>query len=293
MSGGLPIRYSIRYTTRFDYAAPVSESQNELRAKPVSDARQNLVSYNISTTPTSRVFSYLDYWGTGVSAFGLRAPHSSLEITAQAIVETGQAPLLASVPQMDSLSDEAFIDNYFEYLQPSKHVHWGETVTAEATERAEQMGNDLIGVILSLHRSVGTNFNYVRGATDIGVGVEELHHRREGVCQDCAHLFIALCRSIGIPARYVSGYLFAADDSIGSDIAEDYVEVQTHAWAEVAIPGAGWLALDPTNMQAVGERHIKIGHGRDYDDVMPFRGIYSGTGKHSLTASVEIQRLAS
>ncbi|MGH9275258.1 MAG: transglutaminase-like domain-containing protein, partial [Acidimicrobiales bacterium] len=139
---------------------------------------------------------------------------------------------------------------------------------------------------------VHTSLDYTPGATYIGVDVNEVLAEAHGVCQDYAHLAVALCRSIGIPARYVSGYFFAASEATGADVVGDEVEVQTHAWFEAAIPGFGWLALDPTNAQQVGLRHITIGHGRDYDDVPPVRGVYSGAGRPSTEAVVEIRRQA-
>jgi transglutaminase-like putative cysteine protease len=111
------------------------------------------------------------------------------------------------------------------------------------------------------------------------------------VCQDYAHLAVAMCRSIGIPARYVSGYLFTLSDASGVDADVDVVRVQTHAWFEAAIPGFGWLALDPTNQQEVGLRHVKIGHGRDYDDVPPMRGVFAGGAVPDVDVTVEIRRM--
>jgi transglutaminase-like putative cysteine protease len=134
---------------------------------------------------------------------------------------------------------------------------------------------------------------YRPGTTYVGVPIEDLVARGEGVCQDYAHLAVAMCRSVGIPARYVSGYLFTDDDAIGADIDTDVVQVQTHAWFEAAIPGVGWLALDPTNKQEVGLRHVKIGHGRDYDDVPPLRGVYTGPTNADLQVAVEMRRLSS
>ena len=112
----------------------------------------------------------------------------------------------------------------------------------------------------------------------MGIEVEEVLAQGKGVCQDYAHLAVAMCRSQGIPARYVSGYLFTRDDSIGpTSRTATWSTVQTHAWFEAAVPGFGWLALDPTNQQEVGVRHVKIGHGRDYDDVQPLRGVFGGS----------------
>jgi transglutaminase-like putative cysteine protease len=153
-------------------------------------------------------------------------------------------------------------------------------------------GADVVDLALSIHRRVGTLLEYRPGTTYVGVGVDEVLGRGEGVCQDYAHLAIAMCRSAGIPARYVSGYLFTDDDAKGEDVDSDQVSVQTHAWFEVAIPGSGWIALDPTNRQAVGLRHVKIGHGRDYDDVPPLRGTYAGPPDATLEVSVEMRRLA-
>ncbi len=129
----------------------------------------------------------------------------------------------------------------------------------------------------------------------IGVPVDSVLADGRGVCQDFAHLAVALCRSQGIPARYVSGYLFTQDETSIPDPdgpgADAPVRVQTHAWFEAAIPGWGWLALDPTNQQAVGERHVKIGHGRDYDDVQPLRGVFAGRASATVKPVVEIRRL--
>ena len=111
-----------------------------------------------------------------------------------------------------------------------------------------------------------------------------------GVCQDFVHLALSLYRSVGIPARYVSGYFYAVDVAGGGAPETEEIAVQTHAWVEVALPGWGWWALDPTNLQPAGERHVKIGHGRDYDDVLPLRGVYYGTSSHKLAVEVGMSR---
>jgi transglutaminase-like putative cysteine protease len=286
------VRLDIRYCTRFEYDAPVRESQNELRAAPMSDPRQLLISYRVSTTPASRVFSFTDYWGTRVDAFGVREPHDSLEVVAEASVETRRAPMFTASPHIDSVRDEAFREEHLEYLQRSPHADWGWHVTEEATREAGASGPDLVGVVLALHRHVGGAIRYEPGSTYVGVEVDEVLARRVGVCQDFAHLAVAMCRSIGIPARYVSGYLFTTNDASGEDPEADVVRVQTHAWFEAAVPGVGWLALDPTNSSEVGLRHVTIGHGRDYDDVPPLRGVVAGAATPSLGVSVDIRRLA-
>jgi transglutaminase-like putative cysteine protease len=286
------MRYDIAYRTTIHYDDVVRGSQNELRACPASDAYQQLVAYRVTTHPASRVLAYHDYWGTRVDTFGIREPHVSLEVNAEASVETMPRPLVTVSPRVAELSDPSFRDTYVEYLSRSMHTEWDGDVSAAAERIAAVTGDDVVGIVLALHRFVHTSLQYTPGATYIGVDVNEVLAKAKGVCQDYAHLAVALCRSIGIPARYVSGYFFASSDASGADVDGDEVRVQTHAWFEAAIPDWGWLALDPTNAQQVGQRHIAIGHGRDYDDVPPVRGVYSGGGRPSTDAVVEIRRHA-
>jgi transglutaminase-like putative cysteine protease len=286
------VKLDIRYRCSFEYGELVRESQNELRACPVTDARQTLLSYRVSTMPISRIFSYTDYWGTQVDTFGVREPHIYLEVVAEATVETRSTPLVGFSPRLDAVADAAFVDDHSEYLERTPHANWEERVVKEAAAQVELTGPEVVSVALGIHRRVGALLTYRPGATYVGMAVEEVLARGEGVCQDYAHLAIAMCRSVGLPARYVSGYLFTDDDATGADVDSDEVQVQTHAWFEVAIPDFGWLALDPTNRQAVGLRHVKIGHGRDYDDVSPLRGTYSGSKDATLEVGVEMRRLA-
>ncbi|MTV25440.1 transglutaminase family protein [Nitriliruptoraceae bacterium ZYF776] len=292
------MKLDIRYVTRFAYDGPVVESQNELRACPASDGRQALLHYNVTTSPSSRVSSYVDFWGTRVDTFGVRMPHGALEVVAEATVETAPQPLLTASPRRAVLADPGFRDLYLEFLEPSPHADWGADVAAEARRRAELAGDDVVGAVLAVHRAVG-ELEYVGGRTYVGVSVDEVLAQRRGVCQDFAHLAVAMYRSLGIPARYVSGYFFTVDDATGAGGDEEEVHVETHAWVEVAIPtGRGdvgevrWMALDPTNQQNVGERHVTIGRGRDYDDVAPFRGVFSGSSTHELEVNVTMRRLA-
>jgi transglutaminase-like putative cysteine protease len=284
------MRYDVSYRTSIHYDDIVRGSQNELRACPASDEYQQLVAYRVTTHPGARILAYHDYWGTRVDTFGIREPHVSLELTAEASVETMPRPLVTVSPRLVELADASFRDQYVEYLSRSMHTEWDGDVSAAAERIAAITGDDVVGIVLALHRFVHTSLQYTPGATYIGVDVNEVLAKAKGVCQDYAHLAVAMCRSIGIPARYVSGYFFASSDATGADVDGDEVKVQTHAWFEAAIPGWGWLALDPTNAQQVGQRHITIGHGRDYDDVPPVRGVFSGAGRPSTDALVEIRR---
>lgn len=292
ISGMAPVRYEIAYRTAIEYDDVVRASQNELRACPASDEHQVLLAYDVSIHPLARVLSHTDYWGTRADSFGVREPHVALEILAEASVEVTPRPPVTVSPRFDELDNPSFVDLHGEFLGRSAHAGWGPDVEGVASRVRTTAGDDVVGTVLALHRFVHTSLEYTPGATYIGVDVDDVLAEAHGVCQDYAHLAIALCRSAGIPARYVSGYFFAASDSAGTDAAADEVEVQTHAWFEAAIPGWGWWALDPTNGHQVGARHIKIGHGRDYDDVPPVRGVYSGTGVPTTDAVVGIRRHA-
>jgi transglutaminase-like putative cysteine protease len=285
------MRLDIRYRCRFEYEEPVRESQNELRAVPITDQRQQLISARVSTSPGARVFSFTDYWGTRVDTFGVREPHGSLEVVAEASVETRRTPVITAAPQFETVRSSGFRNDYLEYLEPTEHTAWSDAIVSEARRQAELAGPNLIDVLLAIYTRVGKALRYAPGTTYVGVEVEEVLARGSGVCQDYAHLAVAMCRSLGIPARYVSGYLFTTNDATGVEGEGDVVKVQTHAWFEAALPDLGWLALDPTNAKEVGVRHVKIGHGRDYGDVPPLRGVFSGQAGTALDVAVEMRRV--
>jgi transglutaminase-like putative cysteine protease len=284
------MRLDIRYVTRFSYGGPVVESQNELRACPANDEHQHLVHYQVTTSPASRVSSYLDYWGTHVDTFGVRAAHDGLEVVASATVETRERALPTVEVPLAGLADPGWRDLHLEHLRRSPHVSWGEGVEAFARDLAAGRG-DVLGLAIAVDEAVG-GLEYRPGRTEVGVPVEHVLADRSGVCQDFAHLMIATLRVLGAPARYVSGYFFTSDDATGADVEGDEVEVETHAWVEVAVPGVGWVAFDPTNRAPVGPRHVAIGRGRDYDDVAPLRGVFNGAVDHELEVSVTMRRLA-
>lgn len=287
------MRLEIRYRSMFDYESFVTESHNELRACPLNDEFQELIAYRVVVNPSAKIASFVDYWGTRVDAFGHRDPHMSLEVLATATVETKPRPLPSGVSRSELLTDPVFLDQHAEFLERTPHCDWGGDIAALATLQVDLAGDDVVSRVFALQRLVGTRLEYRKGVTSVGVPVDDVFASGFGVCQDHAHLAIAMCRSVGIPARYVSGYLFTRDETtLGDELPDDdeVLEVQTHAWFEAAIPQWGWLALDPTNQTIVGERHVAIGHGRDYDDVRPLCGVYSGAAAGRVTPTVEMRR---
>ncbi len=321
------MRLDIAYRLHFTYAEPVSESQNEIRVRPRDDLRQQVLSYRLTTTPATRVLQTRDYFGTTVDHLGIRGPHDDLLVVAEASVETsptGRAPAPVSC---ERLGDQQFVNQHVEYLAPSQHVQWGELVDEVASWAVRGAADDVCERVLAVAQAVPTVLAYERGSTSIGVTLEELIDGGRGVCQDFAHLAVGMLRCIGIPARYVSGYLFALDetrldegpddggpaagdgashggaeaDGNSPSLSEDVfapepapvasptaISVQTHAWIEAAVPGHGWQALDPTNGGSVSERHVVIGYGRDYNDVPPVRGVFNGAADAKVDAEVII-----
>ncbi len=288
------MRFDIRYETRFRYDAPVRESHNELRACPVDDGRQRVLDFRLRVDPSAAVQSYRDYWGTRVEAFGVIPRHDRLDVIAEISVET--QPAAGDPAPPTPVADLAAHEAFHEYLVPSRYTRGSglgdlARTVVDGADSAEEVGRTIAGW-------VGQSLTYTPGATKVDTSIDEVVERRVGVCQDYAHLTVALCRSIGVPARYVSGYLFARREDAGpndldGDGEADSVRVQTHAWVEVAVAPARWQALDPTNGREVGERHVKIGHGRDYFDVSPFHGSFSGSADPTLVSSVDIRRRSS
>jgi transglutaminase-like putative cysteine protease len=275
---------SLRYVTHFVYTSPVWESHNSLRACPVDGDGQRLVDYQLIIEPSVPVFSYTDSWGTQVDIFDVPQQHSELVVTALARVET-MAPALPISGPLAGTAEMSYIEDGWLFLQPTRHTRWGEEIAAAARD-ALGASTDVIEIANSIQGVVHDRVVYRTGATDIGVDLDRIWQEQVGVCQDFAHLTIAMLRSVGIASRYVSGYFYASDPTNVGSADTDEIVVATHAWVELAVPGWGWWAIDPTNASPVGERHVKIGHGRDYDDVTPLRGVYYGESDHHLAAEV-------
>lgn len=284
------MRLDIRYQMRFKYDAPVREAHNEVRVRPRDLVSQRLLAHRLTTAPAVRILSFTDYWGTTVEHFGHVPDHLEIEVVAEAAVETRPIPVVGTAP-IAAVSEAAFVAAHGEYLRRSPHVDWSSGLEHMARD-ASSGSDDVHTAVLASLAQARQELSYERGSTHIGISLDELVSQGTGVCQDYAHLTIGMLRAVGIPARYVSGYLFASDETNLDDGGQgDVVTVQTHAWVEAAIPEAGWLAIDPTNNQPVGERHVVVGYGRDYDDVAPVRGVYMGEATPEVESTVEIRRM--
>ncbi len=271
------------HSTGYAYKSPVTASFNEARLTPRSDSRQNVILNRIETVPATRSYRYVDYWGTAVTSFDLYAPHTELEVTSSSVVETDRGEMPKKVSWED-LNSEAVIDRYDEMLSPTDYVPASRRIQAVGRRIAKY--NEPADAVLAAAQWAHSELEYVPGTTGVHSSGLDAHREGKGVCQDYAHLTLILLRGMGIPARYVSGYLHPnREAAVGETI-----DGQSHAWIQAWT--GGWWNYDPTNDSDINEQYISVGVGRDYADVSPLKGIYSGEGSTDLDVVVEISRLA-
>jgi transglutaminase-like putative cysteine protease len=284
MSGEL--QYLIRHTSRFAYSAPITESTMEVRMQPRGDGRQRCLRFELTTQPRARVFAYQDSLGNVVHHFDIPSRHSRLWVTADAIVEMAHAATLPeSLPDRvwDDLDEIAVSGERWHSLQPSQFARETPLLAALAEELVWQRDADPLTLMRRLNYALFHSFTYAQSETHVDSPIDDALKARAGVCQDLAHIMIALARRIGIPCRYVSGYL-----SPSSDSHDRSAEGATHAWTEAYLPTLGWVGFDPTNDVLAAERHIRVAVGRDYADVPPTRGVFRGEAGSVLAVLVTV-----
>jgi transglutaminase-like putative cysteine protease len=277
-------RLRVVHSTGYAYESPATASFNEARLTPRSDNRQNVILSRVETVPATRSYRYIDYWGTAVTAFDLHAPHTELEVTASSVVETDKPEPPTEKVTWDELRSEAVVDKFDEVL--------GSTHYTPRSKRLRRVGeriakyNDPHDAVIAAADWVNSELEYVAGTTGVHSSALDALREGKGVCQDFAHLTLVVLRSIGIPSRYVSGYLHPQREApVG-----ETVDGQSHAWIQAWT--GGWWNFDPTNDKEINEQYVSVGVGRDYADVTPLKGIYSGGGSTDLDVVVEITRLA-
>ncbi len=280
--------YAIRHFTRFRYSRPVWQSAMELRMQPRSENNQRCFTFQLSVSPHSRIFSYQDHVGNFVHHFDVPGQHRQLTITADALVDVETpAPLPNSLGPgaWDELDDMIEQDDYWDMLMPSRFARTSPELEALAREFGadRRNGREPLELLTTLKRQLYNHFAYVKRSTHVNTPIEEAIAARQGVCQDFAHIMIAIVRNLRIPCRYVSGYLHRDPDS--EDRSD---EGATHAWVEALIPRVGWVGFDPTNNLIVGGRHIRTAIGRDYGDVSPTVGTMKGSADTELQVRVRV-----
>lgn len=277
-------RMRVVHATGYAYKSPVTASFNEARLTPRSDSRQNVILNRVETSPATRSYRYVDYWGTAVTSFDLHAPHTELEVTASSVVETDRGELPKDNVAWEDLRTEAVFDRFDEVLTPTHYTPQSRRIDRVGQRIAKYQ--DPQDAVIAAAEWVHGELDYVPGTTGVHSSGLDALREGKGVCQDFAHLSLILLRSMGIPARYVSGYLHPKNKAkVG-----DTVDGQSHAWVQAWT--GGWWNYDPTNITEITEQYVSVGVGRDYSDVTPLKGIYSGEGSTDLDVVVEITRLA-
>lgn len=279
-------RLRIEHQTGFSYHGDVSASYNEARMLPGSTDSQFVLNSSLDIEPSTSVNQYVDYFGTRVAAFDVLSPHVALTITARSLVEVRPRPLEHVDLTWHELGHEA-----------ARSIGTVEQLTQTGRTRPHPEVADLARSIAEQHDhpgraahaisiAIGDAVEYMHGITGVHSTAHEAWEARKGVCQDIAHITLGALREVGIPARYVSGYLHPRPNAaVGEPVSGE-----SHAWVEWF--AGEWQGFDPTNNIEIGDRHVLVGRGRDYGDVPPLRGVYAGPFKSHLHVKVTITREA-
>lgn len=279
--------YSVRHLTTFRYEPAVRESVMEVRMQPRSEANQRCLSFHLDVRPAANFTQYRDFTGNTVHHFDIAGSHTELKIMAQSTVQVQALP----APRPSEAGDWADLDaltsgdDYWEMMLPSEFARSGETLEQLAKELRCERRDGPLELLTELNEGIYRLFAYVPNSTKVDSPIEEALQTRRGVCQDFAHIMIALVRRLRIPCRYVSGYLFHLQENGHRDRS---LEGASHAWVEALVPRLGWIAFDPTNNLIGGDRHIRVAIGRDYADVPPTRGVYKGEAQSELSVAVTV-----
>jgi transglutaminase-like putative cysteine protease len=276
-------RIRVEHNTEFHYAGEVRSSYNEARITPLTTLDQLVLEATVRVSPTAAVYRYLDYWSSVVHAFDIDLPHTDMSVVGRSVVETAAPRLGPRQESWEAIETPEIADDWAELLAATPIVSADDDLAAVAAEIKSSTTPATAGSAVS--DWVRSQLTYVPGTTGVHTSALEAWHGGRGVCQDFAHLTLAVARSMGLPGRYCSGYLHPDPEAgIGAT-----VEGQSHAWVELW--SGDWHGYDPTSGQPIGERHVLVARGRDYADVTPLKGVFNGGPATSLRVAVALTRL--
>jgi len=280
--------YAIRHFTRYRYSHLVWQSMMEVRMHPRSEGNQRCFVFQLSVNPRARIFAYTDSYGNLVHHFDLPSRHGQLTIISDALVNIDVQPSVLAPMDYEGWSHlEQLVEeeDYWDMLMPSHFARPSPELEELAKEigARERDGRSPLAFLQDLAAGVHRTFSYVKRSTAVRSPIEHALRSRQGVCQDFAHIMIALVRNAKIPCRYVSGYLYHSKEN-----AHPSVDSATHAWVEALLPGVGWVGFDPTINCLAGERHIRTAIGRDYASVPPTMGVMKGKADTQLQVRVRV-----
>ena len=281
------MKYKIVHTNTFQYDSPVEQSLNTIRLKPRNNECQRLLSFRSRITPASMASEHVDIWGNNIGSFFIPEKHQLLEVETKSIVSIQKAPYLQQIQFSSEMQaifySKLFHEHYLPYLRTTNYTYLEKQQLKEVIAKIGT-NSDPIQFAIRLMDFLYNEFTYNTETTTVDTTAQEAFQLKSGVCQDLTHVMLGILRNNGIPARYISGYLYIGENS---NLVGDNA---THAWVEIMVPGIGWIGLDPTNNVEVLENHVVLCKGRDYSDVSPLQGVYHG-GPHTLEVKVEVIKL--
>jgi len=280
----------ISHRTRFEYDQPAHDSHNELRLRPLEEAGQRCLAFELSIDQPAAVLSYRDFFGNHAHSVSVSVPHRELTIVALSLVERSDMPEPVCPEMMFReflADDDAHIRDYCEFLNPSHYIPFSERLQKLFWMARPADSEDVAGYVARIVAWVRDQFDYQKARTHVHSSLDDILKSGSGVCQDFAHLTIGLLRLAGVPARYVSGYLAPVISPTGN---ASFGEQASHAWLEAWLPRAGWIGFDPTHRYRTDERHIRVAVGRDYADVPPLKGMYrSNATNQVMTVDLNVE----
>ncbi len=279
-------RYEIEHVSRYLYTAPVRHSVMSLCLQPRDDLGQRLRHFAVSTAPPAPLNGETDCFGNTKHVLNIHREHEALEITTRSTVETAPAAALPASLGAGAWEElrswrESFA--HWDFMHASALARPSAALTAFMDRLGIEPAGDPLAALLRLSDTLHHSFQYVPGTTSAVSPIEHILESGRGVCQDYAHVMIAIARSWGVPARYVSGYMYVTHQAL---------ETATHAWVECRLPDLGWVGFDPTNQSLADGRYVRIAVGRDYQDVAPTRGVLLGGGDSRLEVDVRMQPIS-
>ena len=280
--------YAIRHFTSYRYNRSVWQSMMEVRMHPRSEGNQRCFVFQLSVNPRARIFGYTDSYGNLVHHFDLPSRHSQLTIISDALVNIEAQPSIPDFMEYQGWQElEEIVEkkDYWDMLMPSHFARSSPELEQLAGEIGvtERKRRSPLAFLQDIASGVHRSFSYVKKSTAVNSPIEDALRSRQGVCQDFAHIMIALVRNARIPCRYVSGYLYHSTENV-----HPATEGATHAWVEALLPGLGWVGFDPTIDRLASEQHIRTATGRDYADVPPTRGMMKGKAGTQLQVRVRV-----
>ena len=280
--------YAIRHFTSYRYNRSVWQSMMEVRMHPRSEGNQRCFVFQLSVNPRARIFGYTDSYGNLVHHFDLPSRHSQLTIISDALVNIEAQPSIPDFMEYQGWQElEEIVEkkDYWDMLMPSHFARSSPELEQLAGEIGvtERKRRSPLAFLQDIASGVHRSFSYVKKSSAVNSPIEDALRSRQGVCQDFAHIMIALVRNARIPCRYVSGYLYHSTENV-----HPATDGATHAWVEALLPGLGWVGFDPTIDRLASEQHIRTATGRDYADVPPTRGMMKGKAGTQLQVRVRV-----